>query len=74
MERGGLELLSNPLRDASSNALYWRANALFRQWDEASNREAIKICEQLVEIIPGQRELTGQDRARGFEKIGASSL
>lgn len=44
--------LSNPLRDASSNALYWRANALFRQWDEASNREAIEICEQLVEADP----------------------
>lgn len=44
--------LIDPARSGDAYALYWRANALFRQWDEAAIREAIDICEVLVRMQP----------------------
>lgn len=44
--------LVNPLRSGDAYALYWRANALFRQWDRESITEAIEVCEALVAMAP----------------------
>lgn len=44
--------LIDPARSGDAYALYWRANALFRQWDEAAITEAIGICEVLVRMQP----------------------
>ena len=39
-----------PLSDPDSYALYWRANALFRDWRRDSTIEAIKLTDQLVAL------------------------
>lgn len=44
--------LTRQARSGDAYQLYWRANALFRQWDRESMLEAIGLCEQLVEIEP----------------------
>lgn len=48
MERG----LARPSLPGDSYQLYWRANALFRQWDAASIAEATELCSELVEREP----------------------
>lgn len=44
--------LVNPLRSGDAYALYWRANALFRQWDRAAILEALDLSERLVAMQP----------------------
>lgn len=44
--------LSNPARSGDAYQLYWRANALFRQWEKSAIIEALGLCEQLVEMEP----------------------
>ena len=48
MERG----LTRPRLPGDSYQLYWRANALFRQWNAASIAEATELCAELVEREP----------------------
>lgn len=45
--------LTGHVAEPSNYQLYWKANALFRQWDAASSAEALALCEQLTEAEPG---------------------
>lgn len=42
-----------PVAEPSNYQLYWKANALFRQWNAASTAEALALCEQLTAAEPG---------------------
>jgi TolB-like protein len=44
--------LSAPMARDSSYGLYWRANALFRRWEQSSGLEAIMLTDQLIAINP----------------------
>lgn len=46
--RGGTQ----PIREASAYALYWRANALFRAWTRESTLEAVRLTDELVALNP----------------------
>ena len=46
------DALVNPMRSADAYALYWRANALFRQWTREALTEARDLCETLVAMQP----------------------
>ncbi len=41
-----------PAQTTDGHELYWRANALFRRWDQAAIEEAIVLTDQLLEIEP----------------------
>lgn len=45
--------LTSHVAEPSNYQLYWKANALFRQWDAASSAEALALCEQLTLAEPG---------------------
>jgi TolB-like protein len=44
--------LINPLRTGDAYSLYWRANALFRQWNREAILEALELSERLVAMQP----------------------
>lgn len=46
------EGLRNEVPSGSAYHLYWRANAMFRNWDEPSVTGAAELCAQLLEIDP----------------------
>jgi TolB-like protein len=46
-------LLNSHIAEPSNYQLYWKANALFRQWDAVSTAEALALCEQLRVAEPG---------------------
>ncbi len=44
--------LIRPVQSADAYHLFWRANALFRQWGRSAMLEAIDLTEQVLEIEP----------------------
>ena len=44
--------LSRPVQNADAYHLFWRANALFRQWDREPMLEAIQLAEQVLDLEP----------------------
>ncbi|HZF45100.1 MAG TPA: hypothetical protein VEZ26_02110 [Sphingomonadaceae bacterium] len=44
--------LARPINSASTHDLFWRANALFRQWTQPAMQEAITLAERVLEIEP----------------------
>ncbi len=45
--------LNSHVAEPSNYQLYWKANALFRQWNAVSTAEALALCEQLTAAEPG---------------------
>lgn len=41
-----------PVDSPDAYHLYWRANALFRSWDQPSMTEAIELAEKVIELEP----------------------
>ncbi len=44
--------LARPVRSTDAYDLFWRANAMFRQWDRESMLEAINLAEQVLALEP----------------------
>lgn len=44
---------TRPTNSPDAYELYWRANAMFRNWDPKSLHEAIRLAEQVLEMEPG---------------------
>lgn len=44
--------LSRPVQNADAYHLFWRANALFRQWGREPMLEAIQLAEQVLDLEP----------------------
>jgi len=44
--------IARPVETSDAYQLYWRANALFRQWTRPSVLEAIELCEQVKVLEP----------------------